>query len=424
MSTDVFAKVGSYDNHAIRNELESLNRFPYFRVMQSPPTPVAVFDGERRINLGSSNYLGLSGDPRICAAAQQATERYGTSLNGSRFMNGTTPLHLDLEADVAQWLGEEDALVFPSGYSTNLGVISALVGRDDVALCDAGDHASILDGAALASGRMLAFRHNRLDRLESLLSRTGRQGGALVVVDSVYSMQGDVSDIVGLACLARRHRARLLVDEAHAVGVLGPDGQGLAALAGLADAVDLRMGTFSKALAGGGGFVAGPADVIDFLRIHARAFMFTAASPPAGLGAARAALRVVRSAEGEERRERLAANARYLRACLTELGLPMPTTPVLTDGTEVQTPILRIPVDDDQLAIQLWNTIYDAGVYVNVALHPAVPRGMAQLRLSVQAEHTRQHLDAVAQAFAVAYGHAERTATDRELTPLGHLPAR
>ncbi|MGA8112504.1 MAG: aminotransferase class I/II-fold pyridoxal phosphate-dependent enzyme, partial [Actinocatenispora sp.] len=220
MSTDVFSKVSSYGYHDLRHQLESEGKLPYFRVMQSPPTPVALLDGEPRVNLGSSNYLGLSGDPRICAAAQQATEQYGTSLNGSRFMNGTTPLHLDLESEVAHWLGEEDALVFPSGYSTNLGVISALVGPDDAALCDAGDHASILDGASLAAGRMLPFRHNRLDRLESLLGSTQRVGGTLVIVDSVYSMQGDLSDIVGIAGLCRRHSARLLVDEAHACGVL------------------------------------------------------------------------------------------------------------------------------------------------------------------------------------------------------------
>ncbi|MGA8112280.1 MAG: aminotransferase class I/II-fold pyridoxal phosphate-dependent enzyme, partial [Actinocatenispora sp.] len=203
-----------------------------------------------------------------------------------------------------------------------------------------------------------------------------------------------------------------------------PDGQGVAALAGLADAVDLRMGTFSKALAGGGGFVAGPADVIDFLRMHARAFMFTAASPPAGLGAAQAALRIVRSPEGEERRERLATNAAHVRKLLGDCGVPVSAAPTLADGTEVQTPILRVPVPDDETALRLWNEIYEAGVYVNVALYPAVPKGSAQLRLSVQAEHTDKHLDTVARAFSLAYDTVDEIVTEDDLSSVSYLPVR
>ncbi len=414
MTGDVFAKVRAYESYAFRRQLEAQRLLPYFRAMQAPPSAVTVIDGAPRVNLGSSNYLGLSGDERLTAAAHQATLRYGTSTNGSRLMNGTTDLHRRVEETVADWFGEEDALVFGSGYAANLGVIGALVGEGDVAVCDAGDHASILDGARLARGRLLAFRHNRMDRLETLLRRTAdTEGGALVVVDTVYSMQGDLSDIVAITGLSRRYGARLLVDEAHAVGVLGPDGQGVGALAGLADAVDLRMGTFSKALGGGGGFVTGPADVIDFLRVQARSFMFTAAAPVGGIGAALAGMEIVRSAEGEERRERLAANTALLRDALTELGFGIDPAPVWADGKQVQTPILRVPAPDDLAAARMWKLLYDQGVYVNVALYPAVPRGQAQLRVSVMATHTEEHLDRVVDAFTVvARQQATRPAAD------------
>jgi 8-amino-7-oxononanoate synthase len=425
MATDLFAKVEHDETRGLRSKLAALNLLPYFRVMQSHPHAVVIMDDEPRVNLGSSNYLGLSGDPRVIAAAQAAIGRFGTSLNGSRFMNGTTPQHLRLEDEVAYWLGEEAAIVFPSGYATNLGVISALVGQNDVAVCDANSHASILDGAGLSRGQLLPFRHNRLDRLEKLLTRAGRaSGGVLVMMDSVFSMQGDTTEIVGITSMCRRHQVRLLVDEAHAVGVLGPAGQGVAALAGLADAVDLRMGTFSKALAGSGGFVAGPADIIEFLRIYARAYMFTAATPPAGIGAAMCALHIARSAEGDERRDRLAANTRWLRTALREIGFDVAAAPRLADGTEVQTPILRIPADDDLTAIQLWNVLYRNGVYTNMAVYPAVPRGQAQLRVSVMATHTDYDLERAAEAFSAARqqrnGSRPRTGTgDRQQPVVG-----
>ncbi|MFC4149875.1 aminotransferase class I/II-fold pyridoxal phosphate-dependent enzyme [Micromonospora mangrovi] len=402
MSGDLFAKVRRYESYAFRRDLEAQGELPYFRVMQGPPTAVTMMGGAPRVNLGSSNYLGLSGDARLTAAAHCAHQRYGTSINGSRLMNGTTELHLRAEEAIADWFGEEDALVFGSGYTANLGVIGALVGEGDIAVCDAGDHASILDGARLAPGRLLAFRHNRMDRLETLLRRASTtDAGVLVVVDTVYSMQGDLSDLVTVTGLSRRYGARLLVDEAHAVGVLGPDGQGVTALAGLADGVDLRMGTFSKALGGGGGFVTGPADVIDFLRVQARSFLFTAAAPAGGVAAALAGIEIVRSAEGEERRARLAANTARLREDLTGLGFELAPVPVTAHGVPVQTPILRVPAPDDATAARMWKLLYDEGVYVNVALYPAVPRGQAQLRVSVMATHTDEQLERVVAAFAV-----------------------
>ncbi|MGQ0842358.1 aminotransferase class I/II-fold pyridoxal phosphate-dependent enzyme [Actinokineospora sp.] len=418
MPTDVFAK--THDNHirSLTRQLAGVGRYPYFSLMEGPPSAVTIMDGVPCVNLGSSNYLGLSGDARVATGAHQATLRYGTSLNGSRVMNGTVPLHLELEAEVAEWLGEGDALIYPSGYAANLGVISALVGADEVAICDGGDHASILDGATLARGRLMPFQHNRLDRLDAVLDRTRRDGtGTLVVVDSVYSMQGDMSDLAGVTAAARRHGARLLVDEAHAFGILGPRGQGVAALAGLVDAIDLRMGTFSKALAGGGGFVTGPAHVIDYLRTNSRPFLFTAATPPAGLGAAQAALRIVLSAEGDDKRGRLTANAARLREALAGLGFDVPPAPRLIDGTEVQTPILQVRMRDEGSAVLAWSALFDAGVYVNPAIYPAVPKGNPQLRLSVQSEHTDRHLDRVIDAFT-AVREADEAAPEDGLVAL------
>jgi 8-amino-7-oxononanoate synthase len=392
---DLFAKVRGYDRQELASRLTEAGMLPYFRVLQSPPTAVARMDGRDRVLLGSSNYLGLSGDARVSAAAQRACTEYGTSLNGSRLMNGSTPLHRELEEAVAGWLGEADALVFASGYTANLGVIAALVGPHDVALCDAEDHASILDGGTLAHGKVLRFRHNEVGDLERrLAAATGDDRGALVVVDAVYSMRGDVTDVAATAKVAGAYGARLLVDEAHAIGVLGPAGTGVSALAGIAGDVDLRMGTFSKALAGGGGFVAGPAEVIDYLRLHSRAFLFTAATPAAQVGAALQGVEIARGAEGDRRRAALAANARRLRAGLAELGL------LRDDPGGIESPILAVPMADEVAAVLAWNQLYDAGVYVNVAVPPAVPRGTAQLRVSVMATHRPEHLDRALDAFA------------------------
>lgn len=399
MGHDLFDKVRAYDRREAAGQLAAAGMLPYFRVMQSPPTALARLDGRDCVMLGSSNYLGLSGDPRVTAAAQRACTDYGTSVNGSRLMNGTVPLHRELEEAVADWLGEQDALVFSSGYTANLGCIAALVGPHDVALCDAEDHASILDGGTLAPGKVLRFRHNEVDELERRLERVTAAGsGVLVIVDAVYSMRGDVSDAAAVAKVAGAYGARLLVDEAHAVGVLGPAGAGVSALVGIAGDVDLRMGTFSKALAGGGGFVAGPTEVLDYLRLHSRAFLFTAATPPAQVGAAAQGLAIARSPEGDRRRSALASNARRLRAGLAELGLLRPDAATGLGG--VDSPILAVPMADEAVAVQAWNLLFRSGVYVNVALPPAVPRGRAQLRVSLMATHRPEHLDRALEAFA------------------------
>ena len=351
-------------------------------------------EGRERIMLGSNNYLGLTRDPRVKRAAADALERYGTALTGSRLLNGTVPLHSELEREISEWMGTEEALVFTTGYQANVGCLSTLLEPGDTVICDSGDHASILDGVAMSRARVRPFRHNRLDRLETMLERAaGDGGGVLCVVDGVFSMEGDVCDVARVAALCRAHGARLLVDEAHGVGVLGERGAGACEAFGVEEEVDLRMGTFSKSIASCGGFIAGPAEVIDFLRVQARAFLFTAAAVPAAIGAALEAVRICRSAEGRELIARLLENARYLHRGLSELGFEVGEPTAGPSAETLVTPIVPVVVGDDWRAVLLWKALYDAGVYTNVALYPAVPRGGALLRTSVMATHEREHLD-------------------------------
>jgi 8-amino-7-oxononanoate synthase len=295
----------------------------------------------------------------------------------------------------------EDALVFTTGHQANVGCLGTILGPGDTVIADSADHASILDGCLLSRAKLRPFRHNRIDRLEHALERaSGDGGGILVVVDGVFSMEGDVAPLAEIAELAERFGARLMVDEAHALGVLGARGAGASELLGVEDRVDLRMATFSKALASCGGVIAGPADVIEFLRVQSRAFLFTAAAVPAAVGAALAAVRVCRSDEGPALFARVLDAAAYLREGLGALGLQVVEPAPLPDGTRVSTPVVPVLVGDDWKAGLLWKALWDAGVYVNVAVHPAVPPGGALLRTSVMATHDREVLDRALEAFA------------------------
>jgi 8-amino-7-oxononanoate synthase len=392
---DLFEKARTHERLEILRAAREHDLVPYFRVVEGEPGPVVEMEGAERVMLGSNNYLGLNRDPRVKQAAADALERYGTALTGSRFMNGTIPLHAELEEELADWMGDEAALVFTTGYQANVGAIATLLSPTDTVICDSGDHASIMDAVAMSHAKVRPFRHNRLDKLESMLSRaTGDGGGVLVVVDGVFSMEGDVCDVPRVAELSRTHGARLMVDEAHGVGVLGARGAGACEALGVEDSVDLRMGTFSKSLASCGGFISGPADVIDFLRVQSRAFMFTAAAVPAAIGSALGALRIIRSPEGAELMERLRDNAQYLELRLKELGFT-----VLGSRSDLTTPIVPVLIGDDWEAALMWKALFDAGVYVNVALYPAVERGAALLRTSVMATHEREHLDRALDAF-------------------------
>ena len=333
-SIDVFAKAREYERLEQLKAARELGALPYFHVLEGPTLPVVEMEGARRIMLGSNNYLGLTGDPRVREGARSALERYGTGLTGSRFLNGTIDLHLQLERELAEWLGTEDAIVFTTGHQANLGALGTILGPGDTVIADSGDHASILDGCILSRAKMRFFKHNRLELLEKQLLRAQADGGGvLVVVDGVYSMEGDVAPLVEIADLCTRFGARLMVDEAHALGVLGARGAGTCELLETEDRVDLRMATFSKSLASCGGVIAGPRDVIEFLRIASRPFIFTAAAVPAAVGATLAAVRICRSSEGPELFARVLDNARYLHRGLTALGFRVLPPTRLADGT-------------------------------------------------------------------------------------------
>ncbi len=418
---DVFAKVHGHEREAVLAAARATGILPYWHVVSSPARSVVDMEGAQRIMLGSNNYLGLTDDPRVMEGAQRALRDYGTGLTGSRLLNGTTPLHLELERELAQWMQTEDALVFTTGHQANVGTLGTLLGPGDTVIVDSGDHASILDGCMISRAKLRPFRHNRLEKLEKMLQRaTDDGGGVLVVVDGVFSMEGDIAPLPKICELCEHYGARLMVDEAHGVGVLGARGAGSAELLGVEDRVDLRMGTFSKSLASCGGFIAGDAAVIEYLRIYSRPFVFTASGVPAAVGAALAALRVMRSDEGPQLFGRLLENAWYLRDGLHDLGFAVgaPQTlppgapgangldsapgvrPDATGAPAIVTPIVPVLVGDDWKAGLLWRALYDAGVFVNTAIHPSVPPGGALLRTSVMATHDRATLGRALEIFA------------------------
>jgi 8-amino-7-oxononanoate synthase len=410
-SIDVFAKVRGHDREALLQAAREADLLPYFRTVESPAMPVVEMEGAPRIMLASNNYLGLTGDERVMQGARDALTRYGTGLTGSRLLNGTTPLHLELERELAEWMGTEDAIVFTTGHQANLGTLGTLLAPGDTVIVDSADHASILDGVLLSRAKMRPFRHSRMDKLERALERAQDDGGGAL---GVFSMEGDVAPLVDIVELCSRYGARLMVDEAHGAGVLGARGTGASELLGIDDRVDLRMGTFSKSLAACGGFVVGDAEVIEYLRISSRAFLFTASAVPAALGAALAALRIVRSDEGPALLAAALANARHFSEGLQALGYrvlsgePVRMGPGEDAPSErVTTPIIPILVEDDWKTALLWRALYDGGIFTNCALHPAVPPGGALLRTSVMATHDRETLDRALEVFARVKGEFE-----------------
>ncbi|MGH9104023.1 MAG: aminotransferase class I/II-fold pyridoxal phosphate-dependent enzyme [Acidimicrobiales bacterium] len=389
--TDLFDKCDSPRVEEYR-AAEAVGLAPFFRLMASQSGPVVVHEGREVIMLGSNNYLGLTVDDRVRRAAQEALDRYGTGCTGSRLMNGTLPLHNELESELCDWLGGESCLVFTTGYAANLGLLSTLVGPEDVVIADAASHASVIDGARLAPGMLRFFRHSSVESLARRLQTWKERsvGGAMVAVEGVYSMEGDVPPLGPMSDVTRAAGARLVVDEAHSLGVLGPKGAGAAADAGIEP--DVVVGTFSKSLASCGGFIMAPGPVIEFLRIAARPFLFTASGVPAALGAALAAMRIAR--EEDWRREAVRERAAQLRRGLVELGYE-----VAPSGDSA---IVPVRIGDDWAAARTWRTLLDHGVYTNCALAPAVPKGRALLRASVMATHTEAHVKAALAAFEVA----------------------
>jgi 8-amino-7-oxononanoate synthase len=373
-------------------------KLPYFRAMQSSNSNRVTIDGRSRLMLGSNNYLGLADHPVVVEGARRALETFGTGSTGSRLLNGTIDLHLQLEAEIADWYGTESAIVFTTGHQSNLGAIGTLAGRGDIIIADADAHASIHDAARFSDAQAIRFRHNDADSLREKLAGAAQRGRpALVTVDGVYSMEGDLAPVDRLAAVCQEYGALLLVDEAHAVGVFGAQLTGVTEMYGQAAATPMRTGTFSKSIASTGGFAAGPRDLIDAIRLHGRSFLFTASGVPAAVGGALAAVRLIRSAEGRERAEQCLANARFLRDSLIALDVPLGEPATGPDGEEVVTPIIPVVVGESLRAVAKWNELFDRGVFTGLAHYPAVPNGRALLRLAVTAEHSFADLDEAAQ---------------------------
>jgi 8-amino-7-oxononanoate synthase len=365
--------------------------YPYFIPLTDTEGTEVSIDGHRLIMIGSNNYLGLTTHPKVRQAAIDAVRRYGTSCTGSRFLNGSLQLHKQLEAELADFVGKEAALVFSTGYQVNVGTISALVGRDDVVITDREDHASIIDGCFLARGQMLRFKHNDVQSLERALQRADPDKGKLVVVDGVFSMGGDLAPLPEIVPICKQYGARLMVDDAHGVGVVGANGRGTANHFGMTDDVDLIMGTFSKSFASLGGFIAGDEAAVHYIQHHARSLIFSASMPAANVSACLAALDIMRSDAGLA--ERVMAIGARMRKGYTELGFNV---------GESQTPIVPIIIGDDMPTLLFWKELFDAGVYTNPVLPPAVPPSKSLLRTSYMATHTDEQMDRVLSLFEQA----------------------
>ena len=385
---DIFQKC---DGFSRARELQAMGIYPYFIPLHGSEGTEVEIAGKRLIMIGSNNYLGLTHHPKVREAAIQAIRQYGTSCSGSRFLNGTLELHEELERRLAIFMGQEGALCFSTGFQTNLGAISAICGKDDVILCDRENHASIIDGCRLSFADVRKFRHNDMGDLEAHLQRGKAQGkGMLIVVDGLFSMMGDLAPLPAIRALADRYSARLMVDEAHSVGVLGAHGRGAAEHCGIRP--DLVMGTFSKSFASLGGFIAGPANVIHFMRHHARALMFSASITPASAAAALAALDLIETRP--EMRKRVLQIAHRVRTGLAAMGFS-------TAGT-LASPIVPVIVGDQERMLLLWRTLFECGLFTNAVTQPAVSPGQDLIRTSYIASHTDEQIDQVLGRFADA----------------------
>ena len=380
---DLFEKCRTFTRAA---EAREGGYYPYFTPLEDTEGTEAVLNGKRMIMIGSNNYLGLTTHPKVRQAAIDAVKRYGTSCTGSRFLNGNLTLHNELEQNLADYLGKEAGLVFSTGMLANLGTISALVGRGDVVIADREDHASIVDGCRLAWGETKRFRHNDMEHLERTLQSVEDQA-KLVVVDGVFSMGGDIAPLPDLTEICGRYGARLMVDDAHSLGVLA-QGRGTAAHFGVTDKVDIIMGTFSKSFASLGGIIAADFAVIDYIKHYARAQIFSASMPPSNVAAVAAALEVIK--EEPERADRVMAIGERMRNAYREMGY---------STLNSQTPIVPILIGDDTKTFMFWRALREAGIYVNPVIPPAVPANQSLLRTSYMATHTDEQLDFVLDVF-------------------------
>jgi 8-amino-7-oxononanoate synthase len=378
--TDIFDKCRNF--HVVKQLIAS-GIYPYFKELESEQAPEITIKGKKFIMFGSNNYLGLANDSRMKAAAIGAVKRFGTGVAGSRFLNGNTVLHTNLEKKLAAFKGRESALIYATGYQMNLGVVSALVGKGDFAVVDKLNHASILDGCRLSHGELRRFRHNDPENLDKVLKEIGPRHGKLVIVDGVFSMEGDIAPIPEISRVCRKHGARLMVDDAHATGVLGEHGRGTCEHFGLSHKdVDLVVGTCSKSFASVGGFAVGDETIIHYIKHLSRSMIFSAALPPSSVAAITKAIEIIE--EEPQRIKKLWDNSAYLMKRFKAMGL---------NTGETQTPIIPVIIGDNEKTFMLWRMLYDHGLFTNPVVSPAVPPKRAMLRVVATATHTREQLD-------------------------------
>ncbi len=383
---DIFNKVKEKHNYDIAKEK---GVYPYFHKLYSGQDVVVNMEGHRTIMLGSNNYLGLTNHPKVKEAAIKAIEKYGTGCSGSRFLNGTLDLHLKLEEELAQFLNKERVMTFSTGFQSNLGIISAIVGRNDYIICDKENHASIYDGCKLSYGKMLRYNHDDMEDLERKLQAVPKESGALIVTDGVFSMSGDIANLPVIVDLAKKYGARVMVDDAHGLGVIGKGGRGTASYYGLEDEVDIYMGTFSKSLASLGGYMAASKDVVEYVKHTSRPYIFSASITPASVASANAALDILKAEP--ERVENLNNISAYMRQKLKEKNI---------DIIESKTPIIPIYTYQDDKTFIACKLLLERGVYVNPVVSPATPVGQSLLRTSYTANHTKGIIDEAADKIA------------------------
>jgi 8-amino-7-oxononanoate synthase len=382
---DIFDKCYNFTD---AEEVKEMGIYPYFRAISSGQDTEVMVDGKKMIMIGSNNYLGLTSHPKVKEAALEAVKKYGSGCSGSRFLNGTLVIHEELERRLAKFMRKEAAQVFSTGFLTNLGTISTLVNRKDHVIIDRSDHASIVDACRLSFGNVIKFKHNDMSDLKRVLSSCENKAGKLIVVDGVFSMEGDIANLPEIVSLAKQYNARVMMDDAHSIGVLGEHGRGTAEHFNLEDEVDIVMGTFSKSFASIGGFIVASERVINYIKHFSRALIFSASPPPAAVAACLAALDIIESEP--ERRERLWEITRRMHKEFRALGFNIGNS---------QTPIIPIYIGDDIKTFQFWKMLSDEGIFTNPIISPAVSPGSQLLRTSYTATHTDEQLDKVLEVF-------------------------
>jgi len=369
-------------------EIQEAGLYPYFREISSAPDNEVIVDGKKVIMIGSNNYLGLTNHPKVIERIHQAVDKYGSGCTGSRFLNGTLDIHVELENKLAEFMKFEAALVFSTGFQTNLGTISTIVGKSENIFTDRSDHASIVDGCRLSFGTTNKYKHNDMDDLERVIGKVSNDTGKLIVTDGVFSMEGDIVKLPRLVEIAYKHDAKVLIDDAHSIGVLGENGRGTAEHFHLEDKIDIVMGTFSKSFASLGGFIVAREEVIHYIKHFSRALIFSASPPPAAVAAVLATLEIIQ--EEPERRTRLWQITRRMHREFKNMGFDLGTS---------ETPIIPIYIGDDMKTFQFWKELSEAGLFTNPIVSPAVQPGQALIRTSYTANHTDEQLDRVLEIF-------------------------